>query len=186
MIVKIKKKIFSWVGFFLALTLICNMMFACEGKSPVPVPAKSVLQAMLLTVTPPKGCTRSLVTDNEREKLSIDLLTALYGDAVQNLFNENQLDIIDDCEIFISEVIHPFEIAVFRCRDERDMTSVMGLCAARLDMIQRHWQGSEYETLVQNARVSCYDAYVFLVVTEDPEAAIKSAKKAIQKQGKNG
>ena len=91
---------------------------------------------------------------------------------------------IDDGAVYLSEVLHPFELAVFRCIDERDvsggMASVLGVCSARLEMIRNTWKGSAYESYVKNATVTYCGGYVLLVVAEDPETVVKAAIKSIK------
>lgn len=165
---------------WLALLLICHSLSACGGRTPVPVPADTVLSEMLLSVTAPDGCIRALNAPSDTQKLSLDLLAALYGGAVYSWYEAEGYAPIDDCAVYISEVIHPFELGVFRCKDEGELTSVLGLCAARLDVIKRTWQGSAYEAYVQNAVVTCSGAYVLLVVSDDPETIVKAAKGAMR------
>ncbi len=146
--------------------------------------ADTVLQAMLSVVSHPKGRCRSFSAAPEAGGLTEALLSALYGTPAGQWYQSGSFSVIDDGAIFLSETMHPFELAVFRCVDEGDvsggMASVLGVCAARLDLIRKAWQGSEYETCANQGIVTFYRAYVILVVAEDPEPLIKAAKRAIQ------
>ena len=147
--------------------------------------AETVLQAMLKAAPHPQGSSRSLSTSPEAGGLTPTLLSALYGATAEKWIREGEFSVIDDAALFLSEAMHPFELAVFRCVDEGDvsggMASVLGVCSGRLDLIKKAWSDSAYETCTQQGRVTFFDAYVILVVAEDPDPIIKAAKKAIQK-----
>lgn len=147
--------------------------------------ADTVLQAMLSVAPHPKGRCRSLSATPEEGGLTETLLSALYGTTAGQWYQSGRFSVIDDGAIFLSETIHPFELAVFRCVDEGDVSggiaSVLGICSARLDLIRKAWQGSDYEVYTRQGVVTFYRAYVLLVVAEDPEPLIKAAKRAIQK-----
>ena len=172
----------------IVMNIICTLLTvslilltcACSMKKNPPASAAEVLSAMLKEIDPPHGQIRSLTAEKETEKIPPDLLVALYGSTAGKWYGA----IVDDGAVYLSEVMHPFEIAVFRCVDERDVrggiASVLGVCSTRLDTIKSTWQGSDYEPLVQNAVVTYCNGYVLLVVAEDPETMIRAATKIIK------
>ena len=174
------------------MNIICTLLAAslilltcaCAKRNQPPVSAEAVLQAMLSEINPPDGRLMSLTSADESKRLSAELLTALYGAPASTWYQGGAYSVVNDGAIYLSEVMHPFELAVFRCINEGDvsggMASVLGVCSARLDTIRTAWQGSDYEAYVQNAVVTYYGGYVFLVVAEDPETVVKAAIKSIK------
>lgn len=176
----------------LAMNVICTLLTvslilltcACSMKKRPPATALEVLTAMLNATTPSEGRIRTLTAETETQRLPTELLTALYGSTAEKWFEAGEGSLIDDGAVYLSEVMHPFEMAVFRCIDQGDvsggMASILGVCASRLEIIKAAWQGSDYDTFVQNATVTYCGSYVILVVAEDPEPIIKAAKKVIK------
>ena len=176
----------------LAMNIICVLLTAslilltcaCHIKKKPPATAEEVLSAMLATIDHPPGKLRTLTAEKETDKLPLELLTALYGSAAEKWYQPGKHSLVDDGAVYLSEIVHPFELAVFRCIDERDvsggMASVLSVCSARLNMIKNNWQGSVYESYVRDAIVTYFDGYVLLVVAEDPENLIKTAINVIR------
>ncbi len=174
------------------MNIICTLLAAslilltcaCAKRNQPPVSAETVLQAMLDGTTPPDGRFLSLTSADKSKRLSADLLTALYGTPASKWYQSGAYSVVNDGAIYLSEVMHPFELAVFRCINEGDvsggMASVLGVCSTRLETIRAAWQGSDYEVYVQNAVVTYCDGYVLLVVAEDPDAVVKAAEKVIR------
>ncbi len=175
-----------------AMNIICVLLTAslilltcaCSIKKRPPATATEVLSAMLATVEPPQGQVRALTAEKETDKLSLDLLAALYGSTAGKWYQSGNHSLVDDGAVYLSEVMHPFELAVFRCIDETDvsggMASVLGVCSARLEVIRNTWQGSAYDSYVQNAVVTYCNGYVLLVVADDPETVVKAAVQLIR------
>ncbi len=182
---KTSKKLMNVVCVLLTASLIL-LTCACQIKKKPPTTAAEVILAMLdaVTVSYPQGKVRTLTSEKETDRLSVDLLTALYGSTAGQWYQQGNDSILDDGAIYLSEVMHPFELAVFRCVDERDvdggMASVLGLCSARLDVIRNTWQGSAYESYVGDAVVTYCQGFVLLVVAEDPDTVVKAAEKVIR------
>ena len=80
---------------------------------------------------------------------------------------------------------HPFELAVFRCENEGDISggigSVLGICRSRLSWAKQVWQGSEYEQLLSHATVVSEKQFVLLIIAEDPSPMIAAAGRVIRK-----
>ena len=174
------------------MNLICTILSlslmlltcACHSNKKPPATAAEVLSVMLNSVEAPQGRIRSFSSFNQGSLLSSDLLTALYGSTAAKWYQTNEQAVIDDGALYLSEILHPFELAVFRCIDEGDtsgsIASVLGVCASRLELIRKAWQGTTYENYINRAIVTCYDGYVLLVVAKDPDTAIKAARNYIK------
>lgn len=174
------------------MNIICTLLTvslilitcACHMKKEPPVSAREVLVAMLSVAQPPDGQLRTITSSRETERLSTELLSALYGSSAGKWYQGGEYSIIDDGAVYLSEVMYPFELAVFRCINEGDVSgglaSVLGVCSGRIELIKAAWQGSAHEAFVQNATVTYCGAYVILVVAEDPEPMIQAAEKIIK------
>ena len=141
------------------------------------------MQAMLEETTPIDGRMLSLKAMGDAQ-LDATLLTALYGASASRWGGTDKFALVDDGCIYLSEIQHPFELAVFRCIDESDVSggrmSVLGVCASRLEAIQTAWQGSSYDLCAQNAILTYYGTYVILIVADNPTPILKAAQKAIR------
>jgi hypothetical protein len=97
---------------------------------------------MLEATTPIDGRTLSLKAMGDAQ-LDDTLLTALYGSSAARWGGTDKFALVDDGCIYLSETQHPFELAVFRCISESDVSggkmSVLGVCASRLEAIQTAW-----------------------------------------------
>ena len=180
-----RKIITRFLCSFLIGSLILSMC-ACGVNEPPPLSAEVILSEMLAATTPVEGDIRTLTAENEKQQISKELLSALYGSIAVKWIDTQGSTVVDDAAFYLSKVMHPYEVAVFRCVSEGDttggLTSVMGVCASRLDMIRNVWKGSEYEIVTQNAVVTCCGAYVLLIVAEDPEPLTKAAERIIKRQ----
>jgi len=182
----LKSVIMTNIICILLATSLILLSCACTKKQAPPISAETVLQVMLAADDHPSGRLLSLAAPDEGKQLTEPLLVALYGAAASKWYHSDEFRVIDSGGVYLSEVLHPFEIAVFRCVDQRDttggLTSVMGICSARLDMIKQSWQGSAYGTMVENALVTCCGNYVILIVAEDPEPMLRAARSIIKRQ----
>ena len=165
--------------------IICRVITGCHTENKPPVDTLFVLQTMISAVEkiPTGQCRSSSSDEGTKEFLSPDLLAGLYGEASRKWIHDTDDAILDSAAVYLSEQRHPFELAVFRCKNEGDISggqgSVMGICQSRLASVARAWQGSEYESVVTHAIVIHEKQFVILIVAEDPAPIITAAKKAI-------
>ena len=88
--------------------------------------------------------------------------------------------LIQDGAVFLSTVMHPFELGVFRCADLDGALSVAALCQTRLDTLRTTWQDSDYAVCVERAVVTVEGCYVLFIVADDPEPLLEAARRAIR------
>lgn len=88
--------------------------------------------------------------------------------------------LIQDGAVFLSTVMHPFELGVFRCADLDGALSVAALCQTRLDTLRTTWQNSAYAVCVERAVVTVEGCYVLFIVADDPEPLLEAARRAIR------
>ena len=88
--------------------------------------------------------------------------------------------LIQDGAVFLSTVMHPFELGVFRCADLDGALSVAALCQTRLDTLRTTWQDSAYAVCVERAVVTVEGCYVLFIVADDPEPLLEAARRAIR------
>ncbi|MGN1445788.1 MAG: DUF4358 domain-containing protein [Eubacteriales bacterium] len=93
---------------------------------------------------------------------------------------ESAPSLIQDGAVFLSTVMHPFELGVFRCADLDGALSVAALCQTRLDTLRTTWQDSDYAVCVERAVVTVEGCYVLFIVADDPEPLLEAARRAIR------
>lgn len=171
------------------LGLLCHLFSGCGIQERIPASADAVLKAMLSAAGEyPHGRLRNTSSASDTpEYLTTELLSSLYGEATRQWCHETSdggKDIVDDAAIYLSEAPHPFEMAVFRCTDEGDLSggmgSVLGICSSRLDLIRNAWKGTDYATLTEGAVVAFYGQFVLLIVAEETEDILQAAENAIR------
>ena len=117
----------------------------------------------------------SAASEDDASYLSPDLVAALYGEGELPW----QLSLIEDYGLFLSTAQHPCEFAVFRVRARSDTDDVAAMCLTRLDDLRMHYKDSAYAAYLQNARVVVSGKYVLLLISSDPEHALRAAKGVI-------
>lgn len=106
--------------------------------------------------------------------------TASPAPAPANQAAEAAPSLIQDGAVFLSTVMHPFELGVFRCADLDGALSVAALCQTRLDTLRTTWQDSAYAVCVERAVVTVEGCYVLFIVADDPEPLLEAARRAIR------
>ena len=117
----------------------------------------------------------SAAPEDDAAYLSPDLVAALYGEGELPW----QLSLLEDYGLFLSTAQHPCEFAVFRVRARSDTDDVAAMCLSRLDTLRMHYKDSVYAAYLQNARVVVCGKYVLVLISSDPEHALRAAKGVI-------
>ncbi len=162
-----------------SLILFCC---ACQETSLPVVAASDVLEAMLSATLPIDGTMYQMPANKETERISDELLKALYGEEAVALWKK-EASAVEDGAIYLAEIMHPFELAVFRCVGEDGMwgeAGVLGICASRVESIRKAWKGSSYEKIADQGVVTYCENYVILVIAEDAENIVNAAKRRIR------
>ena len=169
--------------YFLLIGSLILFSCGCQASSSSLLSTSDILNAMLAETSPVAGKTYLLNGENPSNRMSDELLKGLYGEEAVD-FQNNGASAVNDGAIYLSEVMHPYELAVFRCVSEADIWNgsrgIMAICATRLDRVRKAWQGSEYQNIVEGGIVTCYENYVILVIAEDAESIVDAAKKRIR------
>ena len=107
--------------------------------------------------------------------LAPDLMAALYGEGELPW----QLSLLEDYGLFLSTAQHPCEFAVFRVRARSDTDDVAAMCLSRLDALRIHYKNTQYASYTQNARVVVIGKYVLLLISSDPDHALRAAQRVL-------
>ena len=107
--------------------------------------------------------------------LAPDLMAALYGEGELPW----QLSLLEDYGLFLSTAQHPCEFAVFRVRARSDTDDVAAMCLSRLDALCIHYKDTQYASYTQNARVVVIGKYVLLLISSDPDHALRAAQRVL-------
>ena len=176
---------------FACWLLSLSGLVSCAGKETPPLSAADVLlvmqAAMADTAQPlPDGLTYTRTADPSSPSYLTDtLFSALYGEAARGLFapdaaaDSEPVPPIGDAALFLSVAPYPCELAVFRCSDLRSAATVAGLCRARLDIVARGYAEAEWGAIARNGAVTVEGCYVLLVVAEDPQPVLASARRLL-------
>ena len=158
----------------LFLTASMLLLCACDKEHAT---AAQVLSALIdAEIGLPAGqIYLSAAPEDDASYLSPDLVAALYGEGELPW----QLSLLEDYGLFLSTAQHPCEFAVFRVRARSDTDDVAAMCLARLDTLRIHYKNTQYASYTQNARVVVIGKYVLLLISSDPEHALRAAKGVI-------
>ena len=173
----------QWICLLLTGSLIL-FCCACQERSIPNVTSADVLKAMLSEAAVIDGKLYQMRTGDESERISEELFKALYGETAVSIWKRSDTT-VEDGAIYLSEIMHPFELAVFRCIGEDEMwgdAGVIGICASRLESIKKAWKGSAYEKIADQGIVTYCETYVLLVIAEDAESIINAAKRRIREK----
>ena len=182
------------------LSLVMPTLPACGGRTAPPPAAAAVLEAMQAAMrdsaqTLPDGLIYTRAAEaGDPAHLSDTLFSALFGEAARGLLGGDAkgdaegtegaeaaegAPPIGDAAIFLSVAPYPCELAVLRCSDTRSILSVAGLCRGRLDTVARAYAGGEWADVAARGVVAVEGSFVLLVISEDPEAVLAGARRAI-------
>ena len=117
----------------------------------------------------------SAAPEDDASYLSPDLVAALYGEGELPW----QLSLLEDYGLFLSTAQHPCEFAVFRVRARSDTDDIASMCLSRLDALRIHYKDTQYASYTQNARVVVIGKYVLLLISSDPDHALRAAQRVI-------
>ena len=117
----------------------------------------------------------SAAPEDDASYLSPELMAALYGEGELPW----QLSLLEDYGLFLSTAQHPCEFAVFRVRARSDTDDVAAMCLSRLDALHIHYKDTPYASYTQNARVVVIGKYVLLLISSDPDHALRAAQRVL-------
>ena len=158
--------------FWLALSLL-----SCTGCAQRQATASQVLDALVRAeIGLPAGQSYlSAAPEDDPAYLPPALMSTLYGQGEPPW----QLALIEDYGIWLSTAGHPCEFAVFFCYARSDTDEVAAMCRARLDDLCAFYQNTQYAAYLQNAKVAISGKCVLLLISSDPEHALRTATGAI-------
>ena len=157
----------------LSVWLICHFCACARTEASV----AEVLDAMIeAEIGLPAGQVYLASSPKESEAyLAPDLMAALYGEGEPPW----QLALVEDYGIFLSTAQHPCEFAVFRTYARSDTDDVAAMCCARLDALRIHYKNTQYAAYLEQARVVVNGKYVLLLISSDPDHALRAAQRVL-------
>ncbi len=155
---------------FLAILLLLSFFAACSGADP-----KNTCRDMVAAMAGnekalPKGRYYSLsAPEGDAEYLSRSLISSLLGNGSYPKVGEGWLD----AALYLSLGDHPCEFAVIYCRDRDTAEDTAKLFCTRLELIKITKTAPEYQKMIEEARVEVRGNYALLVISSDPDKALK-------------
>lgn len=160
---------------FLALLLLISLLTSCANGKKAPS-CLSVLEAMVdAEVGLPAGRIYSLSPDEDGDFLSESLIKALYGNGSLPAVSASWID----CATFISTLGHPCELAVVYCTDRNAAEDTARLFGSRLNSLRALKSDEQYGNMLDHAQISICGNFVLMIISSDPDNALKIAKKLI-------
>lgn len=158
------------------MLILCCLLLSvgCAPDSPAP---EQVLAALVeAEIGLPAGQVYLASAEaHEVSYLSDGMICDLYGNGELPW----QLSLVQDYGIFLSSAQHPCEFAAFLCYSRSDTDQVATMCHARLDALRAHYNGTDFASYTQNARVAVVGRYVLLMVSSDAENALRAARRVL-------
>ncbi len=159
----------------LCCLLCCILCFAgCARQLPSPDRVLCALTDAEIGL-PPGQTYLASAQAHETAYLSDDMFSTLYGKGELPW----QLSLVEDYGIFLSTAQHPCEFAAFLCYSRSDTDLVAAMCQERLDLLRAHYNGTQYASYTQGARVAVVGRYVLLLVSSDADHALDAARRVL-------
>ena len=122
----------------------------------------------------PAGRIYSLASEDDGY-LSDSLIKALYGNGSLPAIAQSWID----CAVFISTLGHPCELAVVYCTDRNAAEDTARLFGSRLNSLRALESDEQYGNMLDLAQISICGNFVLMIISSDPDNALKIAKKLI-------
>jgi len=107
--------------------------------------------------------------------LSDSLIKGLYGNGSLPAIAQSWID----CAVFISTLGHPCELAVVYCTDRNAAEDTARLFGSRLNSLRALKSDEQYGNMLDLAQISIRGNFVLMIISSDPDNALKIAKKLI-------
>lgn len=160
-------------AFFIAIILFLGALPSCAPS------AKKTCRDIVLAMTDaeknlPAGKYYSLsASEGESEYLSDSLISSLFGNSYYQKISEKWID----GALFLSLTPHPCEFAVIYCSDRDNAEDTAKLFLSRIDAIKIAKSSPEYGKIIENAKVEIRGNYALLIISSDPDKALKAFTK---------
>lgn len=159
---------------FLSVFLLISLLSSCSNEKKAPS-CLTVLEAMTLAeVGLPAGRIYSLASEDDGY-LSDSLIKALYGNGSLPAIAQSWID----CAVFISTLGHPCELAVVYCTDRNAAEDTARLFGSRLNSLRALKSDEQHGNMLDLAQISIRGNFVLMIISSDPDNALKIAKKLI-------
>ena len=113
----------------------------------------------------------------EPEYLSSTLIASLFGGGSYPKVAEDWIEVA----LYLSVGNHPCEFAVILCQNRDAAHDTAKLFCSRLSAIKITKNSAEYENMITNAKVAVSGNFALLIISSDPENALKIIQKKIGK-----
>ena len=164
---------------FLVVIILFSSLFSCSTAQRVHTPCREVIAAMTeKEIGLPVGSYySSSVPEGDDEYLSASLISSLFGNGSLPKISEDWLD----CALFLSLGESPCEFAVILCSSRDAAEDTAALFHSRLAAVRITKTAPQYAQMIENASVTITGNYAILIISTDPENALRAAKKAIRR-----
>lgn len=157
-------------AFFLSVLLFCLTLVSCANNKPQKS-CRELLGAMTQAeIGLPSGKFYSISADEgDSEYLSESLLMALLGSGSAVTLKEHWLDLA----LFLPFGEHPAEFAIILCRDRDTAIDTAKILNSRLAAIKVTKTAEQYKSMIDNAKVTIIGNYALLIISSDPDTAMR-------------
>ena len=161
------------VIFLSVLILLCSLS-SC-GETGVRPSCREILSAVTAAeIGLPAGKYYSLnAPKGDEEYLSNALIASIFGGGAYPEVAEDWVDVA----LYLSFGKSPCEFAVILCQNRDAAHDTAKLLCSRLSAIKIAKNSPEYETMIANANVAVSGNYALLIISSDPEIAMKIMRK---------
>jgi hypothetical protein len=163
------------VIFLSVLILLCSLSSCDEMRAPTS--CREILSAVTAAeIGLPAGKYYSLnAPKGNAEYLSDSMIASIFGGGSYPEVAEDWVDVA----LFLSFGKSPCEFAVILCQNRDAAHDTAKLLCSRLSAINIAKNAAEYETMIANAKVTVSGNYALLIISRDPENAMKIMRKQI-------
>lgn len=157
-------------AFFLSVLFLCLSLVSCADNKP----QKSCLEILDAMTQAEIGLQSGKfysisANKGEEEYVSESLLAALFGGGSAVTLREHWLDLA----LFLPFGEHPAEFAIILCRDRDTAIDTAKALNSRLAAIRVTKTAEQYKSIIDNAKVTVIGNYALLVISTDPDQAVR-------------
>ena len=142
-------------------TSSCREIVGAMAKAEIGLPA-----GVFYSSSAPKG---------DEEFLSNTLMCALFGNGSFSTLSKDWID----AAVFLSLKESPCEFAVILCASRYAAIDTAKLFSSRISAIKITTNDPKYKEMTETATATVIRNYAILIISTDPQNALKAAKKAI-------
>ena len=163
---------------FLSLFIFICSLPSCSPQKEIPSCREMLLEVTHAEIGLPAGkFYSSKAQKGDSEYLSSTLIASLFGGGSYPAVAEDWIEVA----LYLSVGNHPCEFAVILCQNRDAAHDTAKLFCSRLSAIKITKNSAEYENMITNAKVAVSGNFALLIISSDPENALKIIQKKIGK-----